>query len=225
MATCQKRGCEPLSARRDDTRSETRTHPDLGTTIQRTTAMPIMDISRRLTQARVPVNIGSKGVARLHVNFIAIVEITTGDGTGRIEGIAAYRNRRCLRQIDVAIATQAQAATITVVGIVLGPACPDANILRTAVLHTQQLSVVNCRIFAVIAVDNTATQGNAVGNLTCCLKLHGICAKVEVQAVGCLCAHGKQQRTAGYRRSDHMTEMDFHRSTPCSARSHTPPTP
>src|SRR5690625_2566503 len=122
MATCQKRGSEPLSARRDDTRSETQTHPDLGTTIQRTTAMTIIEISRRLTQAHVAVNIGSKGVARPHANFIAIVEITTGDGTGRIEGIAAHRNRRCLREIDVTIATQAQAATITVVGIILGPA-------------------------------------------------------------------------------------------------------
>src|SRR5690625_2868109 len=225
MATCQKRGGESLSARRYDTRSETQTHPDLGTTIQRAAAMTIIEISRRLTQAHVAIHTGGEGVARPHANFIAIVEITTGDCIGRIEGVAAYRNRRRLRQIDVAIATQTQAATITVVGIVLGPACPDANILRTAVLHTQQLGVVNCRIFAVIAVDNTATQGNTVGNLTCRLKLHGICAKVEVQAVGGLCAHGKQQRTAGYRRSDHMTEMDFHCATPCPDKSHTPPTP
>src|SRR5690554_7353299 len=166
--------------------------------------MTIIEISRRLTQAHVAINIGGKGVARPHTNFIAIVEITTSDCIGRIEGIAAYRNRRRLREIDVTIATQAQTATITVVGIVLGPACPDANILRTAVLHTQQLSVVNCRIFAVIAVDNTATQGNAVGNLTCCLKLHGICAKVEVQAVGCLCAHGLEDRKSTRLNSSHV---------------------
>src|SRR5690554_875596 len=192
MATCQKRGGEPLSARRYDTRSETQTHPDLGTTIQRAATMTIIEISRRLTQAHVAINIGCEGVARPHANFIAIVEITTGDCIGRIEGVAAYRNRRCLREIDVPIATQTQATTIAVVGIVLSPACTDANIMRTVVLHTQQLSVVDRRIFAVIAVDNTATQGNTVGNLTGCLKLHSICAKIEVQTIGCLCAHGKQ---------------------------------
>src|SRR5690554_3141601 len=114
MATCQKRGGEPLSARRYDTRSEAQTYPDLGTTIQRATAMAIIEIGRRLTQTHIAINIGGKGVARPHTNFIAIVEITTGDGIGRIEGVAAYRNRRCLWQINVAITTQTQTAAITV---------------------------------------------------------------------------------------------------------------
>src|SRR5690554_4026751 len=138
----------PAAEKRWRGASEAQTHADLGAAIQGTGAGIVVEVGAQLTQAQVAIHVGGEGVAGAQPDLVAIVEVTAGDHAGGVEAVAAQGDLGQVGQVDIAIATQPQAAALAVIGVVLGPASPDAHLAVTGMVGAHQLSVEDGSLLA-----------------------------------------------------------------------------